>query len=451
MKRLTFIILVILSFAAFGQNDTLIVDQVVARVGDRIILQSDIEAQYSQMLAHGQSGKDLKCQILEELMFQKLLLNQADIDSIYVTDDEIDQELNARLQIFIDQMGGVAKMENYFHKSIYEIKEDLKRVLKDQIRAQKMQQELTKDIKITPSEVRDFYEHLSKDSLPIVDAQVEVEQIVIKPKISKEEEQAIIDRLNQMREQILSGQMKFQTLAILYSDDPGSAPRGGELDYMSRSELVPEFATAAFALKPGEVSDVVKTKFGYHIIQLVDRKGERVKVRHILIIPKPTPAEIQEAKRRADSIYNLIVNDSLTFEEAAMKFSDDEQTKNSGGLLYNPMTGSTKFALSDLPPNIRFDIKDLEVGQVSKPIKTTDETGQVVYKIYKIKSRTEAHVANIDDDYQLIMDMALQHKKQKFLDEWTTEQLRKTYVHIDPMYMDCNFRNKAWKEYNQSE
>ncbi len=452
MKKILISIIAVLTFMfGFSQNDTLIVDQVVARVGDRIILQSDIEAQYSQMLAHGQNGHDLKCQILEDLLFQKLLLNQADIDSVYATDDEVEQELDARLQIFIQQMGGVTKLENYFHKSIYEIKEDLKKILKDQIRAQKMEQKLTKDIKITPSEVSDYYNSLPKDSLPIVDATVEVEQIVIKPKITKEQEQQIIDRLNKMREQVLSGKMKFQTLAILYSDDPGSASKGGELGYMSRAELVPEFAAVAFSLKPGQVSKVVKTKYGYHIIQLIDRKGDRVNVRHILIVPKPTPQEIQAAKRRADSIYNLIINDSLTFEQAAMRFSDDEQTRNSGGLLYDPMTGSSKLKLSDLPPTIKFDIQNLKPGQISKPIKTIDETGQVVFKIYKIKSRTEAHVANLEQDYQLIMQMALQHKKQQFLDNWVKQQLKTTYVHIDPMYMTCKFRNKAWKNYNQPE
>ncbi len=433
------------------QNDTLIVDKIVARVGNRIILESDIEAQYSQMIAHGQSPLNLKCKILEDLLFQKLLLNQADIDSIYASDDEVDQELNARLKIFIDQMGGVEKMENYFHKSIYEIKRDLKKVLADEIRAQKMEQKLTKDIKVTPSEVREYYEHLPKDSLPIVSAKVEVEQIVIKPKISKKQEQQIINRLRKMRQQILSGQMKFQTLAILYSEDPGSAAKGGDLGFRTRSELIPQFAAVAFSLKPGQVSDVVKTKYGYHIIQLVSRKGERVDVRHILLVPHPTPEEIHAAKLRADSIYNLIVHDSLTFEQAAMKFSDDPDTKNSGGLLFNQATGSSQFTLDQLPPAIRFDIKDMKAGQISKPIQTIDNTGQLVYKIYKIKSKTEAHVANLDQDYELIMNMALQHKKQQFLDHWAAQQIAKTYIHIDPMYTHCNFRVKAWLKYNQPE
>ncbi len=451
MKKLVLFGILLLSTYIWAQNDTLIVDQVVARVGDRIILESDIEAQYSQIMANGKAPKELKCQILEDLLTQKLLLNQADIDSVYVSDDELDADLNARLQLFIDQMGGVEKMEDYFHKSIFEIKQDLKKILKDQLRAQKMQNQITKDIKITPSEVHDFYEHLSKDSLPIVDATVEVEQIVIKPKISKAEEQAIIDRLNQMRQEILSGQKKFQTLAILYSDDPGSASKGGELGFRSRAELVPEFASVAFSLKPGEVSKVVKTKYGYHIIQLIQRKGERVNVRHILIIPKPTPEEIAAARKRADSIYNLIVNDSLSFEEAAMKFSDDEDTKNSGGLLFNPNNGTSKFKLDELPPYIRFDIKDMKAGEISRPIQTVDNTGQPVFKIYKIKSRTEAHVANPDQDYQLIMNMALQAKKQRIMDQWISNQLKSTYIHIAPMYQSCKFHNKDWLKYNQEE
>ncbi len=451
MRRILILAILFLGINAWSQNDTLIVDQVVARVGDRIILQSDIEAQYSQILNTGQAPKYLKCQILEELLTQKLLLNQADIDSVYVSDDELDAELNARLQLFIDQMGGVEKMEDYFHKSIFEIKEDLKRVLKDQIRAQRMKNQLTEDIKITPSEVHDYYNSLPKDSLPIVDQQVEVQQIVIKPKITPEQEKAIIDRLKQMREQVLSGKKKFQTLAILYSDDPGSASKGGELGFRARAELVPEFASVAFSLKPGQVSDVVKTKFGYHILQLIERKGERVNVRHILIVPKPTPDEIVKARKLADSVYNLIVNDSLTFEQAALKYSDDEDTKNNGGLLINPMNGTAKFKMEELPPYIRFDIKDLEPGQISKPMQTVDNTGQLVFKIYKLKSRTEPHIANPEQDYQLIMDMALRHKKQVFMDQWIKDQLKKTYVHIDPYYQDCKFHNPAWLKYNQEE
>ncbi len=451
MKRILVFIMLIFVANTWAQNDTLIVDQVVARVGDRIILQSDIEAQYSQIINTGQAPKYLKCQILEELLTQKLLLNQADIDSVYVTDDELDAELNARLQLFIDQMGGVEKMEDYFHKSIFEIKDDLKRVLKDQIRAQRMQNQLTEGIKITPSEVHEYYKSLPKDSLPIVDQTVEVQQIVIKPKISPEQEKAIIDRLNNMRQQVLSGEKKFQTLAILYSDDPGSASKGGELGFRARAELVPEFASVAFSLKPGQVSDVVKTKYGYHILQLVERKGERVNVRHILIVPKPTPDEIAQARKLADSVYNLIVNDSISFEKAALEFSDDEETKNNGGLLINPMNGTAKFKMEELPPYIRFDIKDMEPGQISKPIQTIDNTGQLVFKIYKLKSKTEPHIANPEQDYQLIMEMALRHKKQLFMDQWINEQLQKTYIHIDPYYQDCKFRNPAWLKYNQEQ
>lgn len=451
MKRIITFAIILLGLSAMAQNDTLVVDQVVARVGDRIILESDIEAQYSQVISSGEAPKEMKCQILEDLLTQKLLLNQADIDSVYVSDDELDAELNARLQLFIDQMGGIEKMEDYFHKSIFEIKDDLKRVLKEQIRAQKMKNQLTKDIKITPSEVHDFYEKLPKDSLPIVDQSVEVQQIVVKPKISAEQEKAIIERLNKMRQEIISGKKKFQTLAILYSDDPGSAPKGGELGFRSRAELVPEFASVAFSLKPGEVSHVVKTKYGYHILQLIERKGERVNVRHILIVPRPTPQEIAKAKKLADSVYNLIVSDSLTFDKAALLYSDDQDTKNNGGLLINPANGTSKFKMDELPPYIRFDIKDLEPGQISKPVQTVDNTGQLVFKIYKLKSKTPAHIANPDQDYQLIMDMALKHKKQMFMDNWITQQVKKTYIHIIPYYKNCKFHNHVWLQYNQKE
>ena len=449
IKLLTIIIL--LNFNLLSQDKPLIIDQVVARVGDRIILQSDIESQFSQILSINQAPKQLKCQILEELLTQKLLLNQADIDSIFITDDELDAELNARLQLFIDQMGGIEKMEDYFHKSIFEIKEDLKKILRDQIRAQRMLNQLTSNIKITPSEVNNFYQNFPKDSLPIVDQMVEVQQIVIKPKITQEQEKAIIDRLNNMREEVFSGKKKFQTLAILYSDDPGSASKGGELGFMSRAELIAEFASVAFSLKPGEISQVVKTKYGYHIIQLIQRKGERINVRHILIVPKPTQKEIAKAKQLADSVYKLIINDSLSFEQAALEFSDDEDTKNNGGLLFNPRNGTSKFKMEDLPPFIRFDIKNLKQDQISKPIQTIDNTGQTVFKIYKIKSKIEPHIANPKQDYQLIMELALNHKKEKFMKDWIYEQLQKAYIHIDAYYQNCKFNNTAWLKYNQEQ
>ena len=449
MKKFIVFIILLASFNLMAQNDTLIVDQVVARVGDRIILQSDIEAQYSQMLSHGSNGEDLKCKILEELLLQKLLLNQADIDSVEVSDEELDMNVDQRPQIFIDQMGGVSKMEDYFHKTIFEIKRDLKRILRDQLRAQRMQAQLTQDIKVTPSEVRDYYESLPKDSLPIIEEQLEVEQIVIKPKISKEQEDQIIQRLRDMRKQVMEGKKRFETLAILYSQDPGSSGKGGELGFRSRAELVPEFASVAFNLKPGEISDVVKTDFGYHIIQLIERRGERVNVRHILLIPRPTPEAIAQAKERADSIYDLIMADSLTFEEAAVKFSDDKDTKNNGGLLFNQMTGTSKFTLDQLPATIRFDVKDMEAGEISKPVRTYDYTGMPVYKIYKIKSRTEPHIANLEQDYAMIQDMALAHKREVFMNNWVSKQLKKTYVHIDKMYTNCKFRNKDWLRYNQ--
>ncbi len=428
-----------------AQNDTsIIVDKIVAKVGDRIILLSDIEGMYLQYLSEGNSAsKQVKCNILEQLLVQKLLLNQADIDSVYITDDELEQQVDARLNIFIQQMGSQAALEKYLNKSIFQIKSDLKDVLEEQLRAEKEKDNIIGKVEITPSEVRNFYEQLPKDSLPIIDAQVEVQQIVLKPKLTPEEEELTMQKLREIRQKILNG-TKFEAMARLYSQDEASARKGGEIGYHTRAELEPEFAAVAFSLKKGQVSDIVKTKYGYHIIQLIDRKGERVNVRHILIRPTIPLEAIKRTIKLADSIRTLILNDSISFEKAAEKFSDDEQTKNNGGLLFNPQTGSAKFNVNDLPNNIKFDIKDLKVGQISKPIKTTDNTGNIVIKIYKIKQKIPPHRADLTHDYQTIMNMALQHKKNKIFDQWVRNKQKQTYISIDKDFQDCSFKYKNW-------
>ncbi len=445
-KTILTLIGILLVFNLIAQQDSgLIVDKIAAKIGDRIILLSDVETQYLQYLAEGHSAsKQAKCNVLENLMIQKLLLNQADIDSVFVSDDEVETEVENRIYIFVQQMGGEAQLEQYLNKSIFEIKEDLKKVLKDQLRAEKEKQQIIGDVSVTPSEVRKFYDSMPKDSLPDVDAQVEVQQIVIYPKLTKDEEELTLQKIREIREKIVSGKRKFASMARMYSQDEASARKGGELGFHSRSELEPEFAAAAFSLKKGEVSDIVKTKYGYHIIQLIERKGERINVRHILIKPIIPQSAIKRTMAYADSVYNLIINDSLTFEKAALLFSEDDNTKNNGGLLFNQLTGSAKFSMDELPSNIKFDIEDLKEGEISKPMKTTDEAGNIVIKIYKLKSKIPPHRANIKDDYQLIMNMALEHKKAEIFDNWVKEQLKEGYFSIDKDFRDCKFKYKGW-------
>jgi peptidyl-prolyl cis-trans isomerase SurA len=450
MKKIILsIIAVLFGSMLWAQNDTIIVDQIIARVGDEIILQSDVEAMYFQWLASGNSAsRQAKCQVFEQLLIEKLLLNQAKIDSITVTEDELDMQVDARLQIYIDQLGGIAQVEDYLHKSIFDIKEDLKKVLKSQIIAQREREKITEDISITPSEVAEFYKKLPKDSLPLIDVSYEIMQIAIYPKLTPEQQQITIDKLNGIREKIVSGQRKFESMARMYSDDAVSAKQGGELGFMGRGELDPDFAAAAFALKKDEISPVIKTQYGYHIIQLIDRKGERVNVRHILIRPYIPPEAKINAINLADSIRNLIVNDSISFEDAAQQFSEDENSKNYGGYVFNKMASTTKFEIKDLPQNIKYDVRDMEEGEISKPIVTKDEAGNTVIKIYKISQKIPQHIANMSDDYQRIYDMALAHKKNEIFEQWVNKQQKNVYININPKFKDCKFYYKNWIKEN---
>ncbi|HOE05820.1 MAG TPA: peptidylprolyl isomerase, partial [Bacteroidales bacterium] len=302
-----------------------VIDQVVAVVGNSPILKSDIESQYIQMMSQNyySSSVDLKCEIFEELLFQKLLLNQAIIDSVEVTMKEVDTELNRRLSVFINQLGSEKKLEEFYKKTIAEIKDEFRTIIKEQLLTQKMQQKITADIKVSPSAVREFYNSIPADSLPLVPASYEFSQIVIYPDISQEQKDYSYQKLNDIRERILKGD-KFNTMAVLYSQDPGSAAKGGELGFVSRTDLVPEFAEVAFSLtSPDEVSRIVETEFGYHILKLIERKGELVNVRHILIIPEISDEDMKKAEEELNEVSQLLKADSLSFDKAAAQYSDD--------------------------------------------------------------------------------------------------------------------------------
>ncbi len=426
------------------------IDQIIAVVGSNIILESHIEAQYAQMKAQGYATKgDMHCEILEQLLFQKLLVNQAKIDSIEVTEKQVDMELDRRLNAFIEQAGGPKELEKFFDKTIPEIKEDFREVVKEQLVTQRMQSEITIDVTVTPSEVKRFFRNLPKDSIPLIDAELEILQIVKAPAISEEAKNKIKEKLMKFREQILNGEKKFATIAVIHSQDPGSASKGGELGFVNRSsQLAPAFKAAAFNLKEeGEISKVVETEFGYHIIQLTERRGQRIKIRHILMQPEVSTISVVKAKTTLDSIATQIRIDSLTFKEAAAMFSDDEDTKKNGGLLINPYTGTSKFTpqqIKQIDQATGFVIRRLKVGEISEPYQATDMSGKMVFKIAMLKSKTQPHVANLDDDYQRIQDLALENKKQNTVNDWVKDKQKSTYVRIDESYKNCNFSFKGW-------
>ncbi len=418
-----------------------VVDHIVATVGNEIILHSEVEMQYLSQMQMGLSKMPIekaKCVVLEDILFQKLLLSQAKIDSIEVSNDQVESELDRRMRFFIDQIGSEQKLEEYYGKSIVEIKAEFRELVRSQILVQRMQAKTTEHVKATPSEVREFFENIPKDSLPYISAEIEVSHIVKKPPISEEERQRTIDKLEVLRERITKGE-DFGVLAFMYSEDPLSAKENGELGFVQRGTLVPEFEAAAFSLKKGEVSDIVETKYGYHIMRLIERRGELINLRHILIAPKVSNEDLQLAKLFLDSIYELIAIDSLTFEEAAEKFSDDDETKKNGGVMISLQTGTSKFEASNLDPLLSFTIDKMLVGQISQPTLMNTTDGKDAYRLVKLRSRSKPHVANLKEDYQRIQEVTLEIKKQKAIQEWIKKKRVKTYIHIKEEYSDCNF------------
>jgi peptidyl-prolyl cis-trans isomerase SurA len=439
-------ILFFLIFIGSQAQEKKIIDQIIATIGKQAILQSEIESQAMQMRAQGYyTSGDLECEVFEEILFSKLLVNQAILDSIEVNDSEVNSEMERRLNYFINQIGSEEKLEEYYKKSIADIKEEFRVVIKEQLLSQRMQQKITADLKVTPQEVKAFFRSIPEDSLPTINIEFELEQISVSPKIEEVEVLRIKDKLREFKERITQGE-SFATLAVFYSEDPGSATRGGELGFVSRGDLVPEFSAVAFNLKEGEVSKIVKTEYGYHIIQLVEKKGERINCRHILLKPKISPDEKRKARQRLDSVRTQIVAKEITFKEGCWKFSEDEDTRLNGGIIINPQTGNSRWEAGQLEPKLANAIQDLKVGDISAPFETVDASGQAVYKIVLLKTKTEAHQANLNDDYQRIQDLALEKKKTEFVDDWVSKKVKSTYLRIDDDYKNCAFKNPVWNK-----
>jgi peptidyl-prolyl cis-trans isomerase SurA len=434
----------------FAQDDKpkgQVIDEVVAVVGKNVILYSDIQTQYIQYRMQGGisgTADEVRCSILENMLYQKLLLDQADLDSVEVTEKQVDAEMERRLAYFIQQIGSKEKLEEYYKKSMADIREEMKEVITEQMMTDQVQRELTANVMITPSQVRKWFRSLPKDSIPMVEPEVSIGQIVRQPEIDMAQKIAIKEKLRALRKRILDGET-FSTLAILYSEDPGSAKKGGELGLYGRGELYPEFEAVAFQLEPGEISEIVETKAGFHILQLIERRGEYVNVRHILLRPKVSPIELARAAQFLDSVAQLIKSDSMTFEQAVRRFSDDPGRIN-GGMIMNPMTGTNRFTYEELntDPKLFFVVDKLDVGELSQPVSFQTEDDTEAYRLLYLQSRSQAHRANLDDDYNKIQDWALEAKKAKHISEWVQGKAEKTFVRISSEFRDCSFQNK-WK------
>lgn len=443
-------LLVLLSFLFIvpvsQAQDSMVIDQVVAVVGRNIILQSDVENQYIQYrLQRGISGTadEIRCQILEDLLFQKLMLNQAEVDSVTVTSVQVEMEMERRLRYFISELGSQEKLEQYYNKSINEIKDELRRLVEDQMLVEQVQNEIMTKVQVTPSEIKAFFRSIPKDSIPMVNTEYEIAHIVKKPPITIDEKLAVRERLHELRKRILEGE-RFSTLAILYSEDPGSARKGGELGLYGRGELYPEFEAVAFRLKDGEVSEIVETEAGFHIIQLIERRGEYVNVRHILLAAKASPESLEAARLELDSIASLIRDGEITFAEAVRKFSDEEK-KTDGGMLLNPYTGSVRFEAEQLDPQVSFVIDRLKVGELSNAVPMKMEDGKDAFRLLMLKHKTEPHIANLKEDYNRIQGWALGKKRQEAVDKWIQNKSKTAFINIIEEFASCNFQFN-WKK-----
>jgi peptidyl-prolyl cis-trans isomerase SurA len=443
-NKLFLLLIILFTNQAFSQTSGNIVDQIVGVVGNNIVLKSEVESQYAQLIAQGNpDDANLKCRILDQLLLNKLLLHQANIDSLTVDDSQVNQKIESNLSYFIQQIGSVEKLEQYYGKSVAELKEEFKPLIREQLLAQQMQSKVTKGVSSSPSDVRTFFNKIPKDSLPYVNAELEYAQIVHYVPVSEEQKREAKDKLRSIRERIVSGE-DFSTLAVLYSQDIESAKQGGELGFVNRGDLVPEFSAAAFKLKNNiEISEIIESPFGYHIIQLIERRGEKINVRHILLRAVTQAEDLVGAQAFSDSIANLIRVNKISFNEAAEKFSDDTETKMSGGNVINPTTGATKFESDQVDPNVLFAIDKMAVGEVSSATLITTRDGKQAYRILKLMSRSEPHQMNLTDDYPKLQELTLNEKQNTALQTWKNKKVATTYVRIAEEYQNCEML-KDW-------
>lgn len=439
MKKFIAVLAVISTFISgnlFANPGGRMIDRIVAKVGSQIVKESDIQAAYEPYRAEGIEMSDsLRGTILEELMVSKLLMQQAVHDSIVVGDADVDSELDRRMRYFIAQLGSEEAFEKFYGKTVESYKFELRGRIRDMLMIQRVQSQIVGGISVSPQEVKDFYASIHPDSVPLINSQVEVGQIVIVPPVNPELKEFTRMDLANIRQQLLSGKLDFCTASASYNDDPGSKFNCGKYDNVRRGTFVPEFDRVCFSLKEGEISEPFETEYGFHIVKLISRKGEEVSIQHILKSIPVSPDDLQKSKQRLDSIMKAVRLDSLTFCEAAAKFSSDENSKFACGLILNPITGNSRIdmdILGDIDPNEQFPIivGSLKVGQISAPHPCYTTDGKQGYRVLWLKSRSEPHKANLRDDYQLIQDMALEKKQDEKMRTWVMSKLPYTFINI---------------------
>ena len=437
MKRIFSILVLFINHILLAQ---VTVDDIVAVVGNNIILKSDLEQQILQYQAQGLEVDSLmRIQVLEDLLFQKLMLHKAALDSVEVTESDVFNEIDSRLKTFISQLGSEDQLEEYFDKKIYEIKEEMYYPIENSLIIQRVRSEITSSVNVTPKEVKNYFLNFNRDSLPIVNATFEVAHILKYPPASASAIKETQSKLEKLKERVLKGE-SFATLAILYSEDPGSSRNGGLYNSIKRGMFVKEFEAVMFSLQDDEISNVFETEYGYHIVMMEEHRGDEVDIRHILMSPKISAIDLNNAKDILISTRDSILDDMLSFEDATIRYSDDEMTKFNGGKLINLNTGSSKFELHELESPIQLVIEQLEVNEISEPNYVKLDNGKEAFRLFKLLSKTDAHQVNFKDDYKMIRDMALETKKDETISEWINSSLLKTYVRINEKYKELNFQ-----------
>lgn len=435
-------------FSLSGKPKKNVADEVIWVVGDEAIFRSDVEEQISQMKQDGSRiPGDPYCVIPEQLAVEKLYLHQAKIDTIVPPENQVQAVADKRMNFFIANLGSKERVEEYFHKSIPALRDQLVEVTRNAYTIEMVQNNLTKNVKVTPRDVSRYFENLPEDSIPFVKTQTEVQIITLEPVIPRQEIEDVKAKLRDIADRVNKGEAEFSTMAIMYSED-GSALQGGELGFHSKADFVPEFSNVAFNLSdPKKVSRIVETEYGYHIIQLIEKRGEQVNVRHILMRPKVGSEELREAVVRLDSLATDIKDGKFTFEEAARFVSQDKESRNNKGIMVNQNTGSSRFEMDQLPPEIAEKIENMQVGEISEAFIMKDERkNKDITAIVRLSSRIPAHKANLSEDFNLVKQMFEESQKEEILKAWVENKIKDTYVRIEDGWGDCDFKYSGWQK-----
>jgi peptidyl-prolyl cis-trans isomerase SurA len=445
-KLILFVALTLSSFAMQAQTRELM-DKVVARVGDEYVLLSEVEEQYASAKEQRQNlPANYKCMVVDQILVNKLLVNQAKIDSLYPKEEEIETQLNSRFERILEYMNGnVEQFVAYYGQSPEAMKETMRDDMKDQLMSEKMRTKILSDVSVTPSEVRKFFKEIPKDSLPYFNQEVEISEIILKPKANDVQKRLAKDKLADIRAQIVSGKMSFEDMAKKFSEDPGSGREGGDLGWAKRGKFVPEFEATAYKLDAGQLSEVFESDFGFHILQLIERRGNSIHTRHILVKAQITDEDVALAKHTLDSVRMAIIKDSLTFSKAVKDFGDKStQSFHADGRVTNPSSGNNTFETRDLDPDTYFAIDSMKVNSICKPIEISLPTGEKYYRIIKLLLKTSPHKANLLTDYNKISSATLDQKKSTALVKWIERKAQSTFIQIDPLYRTC-LNLEKWK------